>query len=65
MENKEICCCFNVTLKDMEDAVSNGTKSFKDFQDETGIGTGCPPCLESNEELFNKMTVEHKASLEK
>lgn len=63
MGNKVICGCFNVTLMDMEDAIGNGIESFKVFQDETGIGTGCPPCLESNESLFNKILDHYHLSL--
>ena len=63
MENKVICECFNVTLSDMEDAISNGIESFKVFQDNTEIGTGCPPCLKSNELLFNKKLDHYRLSL--
>ena len=63
MSNKVICGCFNVTLSDMEDAIGNGTKSFKEFQDITGIGTGCSPCMESNESLFNKILDHYHLSL--
>ncbi|GAA0076307.1 hypothetical protein UT300005_06850 [Clostridium sp. CTA-5] len=50
-----ICTCFNVTLKDVEDAIKNGAKSFEEVQEATNIGTGCGACLENAEEIVNNL----------
>ncbi len=55
MEEKVLCCCHNVTLKDVENQIKNGVKTFKELQDNTGIGTDCPPCATDSEKLFTEM----------
>lgn len=63
MENNVICGCFNITLKDMKNGISDGINSFEEFQEKTGIGTGCPPCLENNKLLFKKILDQYSLSL--
>lgn len=63
MENKVICGCYNITLNDMKTAISEGTQSFEKFQEKTEIGTGCPPCLENNKELFENLYVQYRVTL--
>lgn len=63
MDNKIICGCFNITLYDLEDQITKGTNSFKEFQEKTGVGTGCPPCLAKNKILFDKMLNQYQLSL--
>lgn len=55
MEDKVLCCCHNVTLKDVKKKISDGINTFSELQEMTGIGTDCPPCKEDNEKLFNTL----------
>ena len=55
MEEEVLCCCHNVTLKDVKKQIDLGVNSFKQLQEVTKIGTDCPPCTESNEKLFNEL----------
>lgn len=55
MEDKVICCCFNVKESDVKKAIDNGVKTFKELQELTSMGTECPPCTKASEEYFNKV----------
>lgn len=55
MEEKVLCCCHNVTEKDVKKHIENGVKEFSKLQELTGIGTDCPPCTVSSEEAFNEL----------
>lgn len=55
MEKDVLCCCHNVTLQDVKEQIKKGVNSFSELQEITKIGTDCPPCKESNEELFNTL----------
>lgn len=52
MENKELCCCFNVTVNDIKEQIEEGVSTFKELQDKTKIGTSCPPCAVEAEKVF-------------
>lgn len=52
MENKVLCGCHNVTLKDVQEQIKQGITEFEALQKITNIGTDCPPCKEQNERLF-------------
>ena len=54
IENKVLCCCFNVTEQDVKDAIKDGVKTFEELQKRTQIGTECPPCTKASEEYFIK-----------
>lgn len=59
-DNKVVCGCFNVTVKDLEDAVKNGAGSFEEVQALTKVGTGCGKCISSNKELVNDLIIRKK-----
>ena len=63
MKENIICGCNNITLQDLEDGITNGLTEFAEFQEKTGIGTGCPSCLTKNELLFEKILQEYRLSL--
>ncbi len=47
-----ICECLNVTDKEIEEEVLEGTPDFETLQERTKISTGCGKCREKAEELF-------------
>lgn len=56
MDNdKVVCGCINVTVKDIKDAIANGAKSFEEVQEVTKVGTGCGQCVESNRALVDEL----------
>ena len=55
MEDKEVCCCHNVTVNDVLKHIQEGVRDFKPLQEKTKIGTDCPPCKEDNELLFKEL----------
>ncbi len=55
MEEKVLCCCHNVTLKDVKAAISNGVQTFEELQEATQIGTDCPPCTENSKRVFTEL----------
>ncbi|MCF7927228.1 MAG: (2Fe-2S)-binding protein [Candidatus Izimaplasma sp.] len=55
MENKVICGCHNITLKDIKKHIDSGVKTFEKLQEKTNIGKNCPPCQSSNKLLFMKL----------
>lgn len=59
MNREVVCCCHNVTLKDMKEQIKLGVYSFEELQAITKIGTDCLPCKEKNEKLF-KLLLEKK-----
>lgn len=58
MENKELCCCHNVTVNDVKKQIEKGVTTFQELQEKTKIGTDCPPCKESNEKVFEMLLNE-------
>lgn len=58
MEKEVLCCCHNVTLKDVKKQIKLGVNNFEQLQEITKIGTDCPPCRENNEKLFNELLSE-------
>ncbi len=58
MANEQLCCCHNVTLEDVKEEINKGVKTFKTLQENTGIGTDCPPCEKNNRALFEKLLQE-------
>lgn len=54
-ETDVVCGCFNVTYKDLTDAVKKGAKSFDKVQEITKAGTGCQDCLASVKELVDEI----------
>jgi bacterioferritin-associated ferredoxin len=58
MEDKILCGCHNVSLKDVKDAIKKGINSFEELQDITNIGTSCEPCKTSNKAIFEELLVK-------
>ncbi|MBN7574119.1 MULTISPECIES: (2Fe-2S)-binding protein [Clostridium] len=54
-DDKIICGCKNVKVKDIKNAIANGAKSFEDVQEKTEVGTGCGHCVESNRVLVDEL----------
>jgi len=54
-ENQVVCGCFKVTVQDLNNAIKNGAKSFKEVQAITKVGTGCGKCVESNKVLVAQL----------
>jgi NAD(P)H-nitrite reductase large subunit len=57
---KVICSCMKVTEQDLNNAIKNGAKSFKEVQAITKVGTGCGRCVGSNEKLVNQLLLTKK-----
>ena len=56
MDNdKVVCGCINVTVKDLKDAIANGAKSFEEVQAATNVGTGCGNCVDSVKVLVDEL----------
>jgi bacterioferritin-associated ferredoxin len=56
MDNdKVVCGCINVTVKDLKDAIENGAKSFEDVQSVTKVGTGCGNCVDGVKVLVDEL----------
>lgn len=56
MDNEKVVCgCKNVKIKEIKDAISNGAKNFEEVQEATKVGTGCGKCLENNKVLVNEL----------
>jgi bacterioferritin-associated ferredoxin len=54
-DDKVVCGCINVTVKDLKDAIKNGAKSFEDVQEATNVGTGCGSCVDSVKVLVDEL----------
>jgi NAD(P)H-nitrite reductase large subunit len=54
-ENQVVCGCFNLTVKDLENAIKNGANSFEEVQAVTKVGTGCGNCIEGNKALVAQL----------
>ena len=59
-ENKVICGCYKVTVKDLNNAIKNGANSFQEVQLATKVGTGCGNCVDGNKELVSKLLLAKK-----
>ena len=56
MDNdKVVCGCINVTVKDLKDAIGNGAKSFEEVQSVTKVGTGCGKCVDGVKVLVDEL----------
>ena len=54
-ENKVVCGCYKVTVKDLKNAIKNGAMSFEEVQIATKVGTGCGNCVDSNKALVAQL----------
>lgn len=54
-KNEVVCNCFNVTVKDIIDAIENGAKSFEDVQEVTNAGNGCGGCVDNVKGLVEEL----------
>lgn len=55
MDHEVICCCHNVTIKDVKGHIEKGISTFEELQSITNIGKDCPPCEQKNRQLFNQL----------
>jgi len=47
MKREKIACnCKNITYGMIEDAITNGAKTYEEVQDKLHFGTGCGKCKE-------------------
>jgi bacterioferritin-associated ferredoxin len=54
-DDKIVCGCINVTVKDLKDAIANGAKSFEEVQSVTKVGTGCGNCVDGVKVLVDEL----------
>lgn len=54
-ENKVVCGCYKVTVKDLNNAIKNGANSFQEVQLATKVGIGCGNCVDSNKALVAQL----------
>lgn len=54
-ENQVVCGCFNLTVRDLNNAIKDGAKSFEEVQLITKVGTGCGNCIEGNKKLVAQL----------
>lgn len=55
MEDKVICCCYKVSVNDIKTKISEGVTTFEELQEQTKIGTSCPPCGEDAKKVFDQL----------
>jgi len=55
----EICHCIGITDKDIENAFTNGARTWEQLQQATKIGTGCGDCKEKAMELLHGLIHIH------
>ncbi|AVK51021.1 (2Fe-2S)-binding protein [Clostridium sp. MF28] len=56
MDNdKVVCDCINVTVKDLKDAIANGAKSFEEVQAAINVSAGCGACEDSVRVLVDEL----------
>ncbi|ERP31808.1 iron-sulfur cluster assembly scaffold protein [Chitinivibrio alkaliphilus] len=56
---KLICECKNVTDLDIEESILEGSRTYTDLQDDTGLGTVCGRCRETAESLLEHYIEKH------
>ena len=44
LDNKIICDCYNITFKDIKDALNSGASTFDEVSELTNAGQGCGHC---------------------
>lgn len=49
-----ICTCFDLTVKDIKDAISNGATTLEEVEEATQAGTLCGACIGDLETLINE-----------
>ncbi len=54
-DNQVVCNCFNVTVKDIKNAIESGAKTYEEVQEITSVGTGCGGCADTSEDLVNSL----------
>lgn len=52
---KEICSCYHVTKGDIEDAVAQGAKKYKEIKKLTKAGKACGHCKKKVKKLVKKL----------
>lgn len=50
-----ICTCFDVTVKDIKDAVNNGATTLEEVEEATQAGTLCGACIGDLETLISDL----------
>ena len=61
MDNdKVICKCYKVTVKDIKKAIKNGAETVKDVRKETKADTACRDCRKKLEKVIKELSKQHK-----
>ena len=50
-----LCTCYDVTVKDIKEAVNNGATTLDEVQEATQAGTLCGACINDLEDLVNEL----------
>lgn len=50
-----ICTCYDITVKDIKDAYTNGATTLDEIGEATKAGTLCGACLSDLEELLDSL----------
>lgn len=50
-----ICTCYDVTVKDIKDAINNGASSLEEVEEATQAGTLCGACIGDLENLVKEL----------
>ncbi len=54
-DDKIVCRCFQVSVKDLKEAIKDGHKTFEDIQEVTSVGTGCGSCVEYAKKIIEEI----------
>lgn len=54
--NELVCPCFDLTKKDIVEAIKAGATSLEALGEATGAGTMCGACIEELEEILKEYT---------
>lgn len=57
-DDKIVCSCFNVTLKDIKEAIKNGAKTVEDIKNATYATSACGRCKNNIQEILEEFTAK-------
>ncbi|TCM71006.1 bacterioferritin-associated ferredoxin [Acinetobacter calcoaceticus] len=58
-----VCLCRGITDQDIQDAVANGSESFREVRDLLDLGTCCGRCVPEARALINSELAEIAARI--
>ena len=59
-ETQIICNCFNVSKKEIIEAIKSGAKTLDEIQEKTYAGGGCSKCRENIQKILDEMGIKKK-----